>query len=76
MKKELNSHIESVSDFEQKPLQVSRRRFLTGAGAVLSVPLLAGFWPKSALAEAISKALPQFTALRQAQTGILSLIHI
>lgn len=33
MKKELNSHIESVSDFEQKPLQVSRRRFLTGAGA-------------------------------------------
>lgn len=29
MKKNLNSHVENVSDFEQKPLQVSRRRFLT-----------------------------------------------
>ena len=44
MKKNLNSHVENVSDFEQQPLQVSRRRFLTGAGAVLSVPLLAGLW--------------------------------
>ncbi len=75
MKKNLNSHVENVSDFEQKPLQVSRRRFLTGAGAVLSVPLLAGLWPKSALAQAISQALPQFTALRQAQTGILTAAH-
>ncbi len=75
MKKNLNSHVENVNDFEQKPLQVSRRRFLTGAGAVLSVPLLAGLWPKSALAQAISQALPQFTALRQAQTGILTAAH-
>lgn len=56
-------------------LQVSRRRFLTGAGALMSVPLLSGLWPKSALAQAISQALPQFLALRQAQHGVLTGAH-
>ncbi|NDJ58030.1 trimethylamine-N-oxide reductase TorA [Enterobacteriaceae bacterium 4M9] len=56
-------------------LQVSRRRFLTGAAALMSVPVLSGLWPKSALAQAISQALPQFVALRQAQQGILTGAH-
>ncbi|MBK4713775.1 trimethylamine-N-oxide reductase TorA [Enterobacterales bacterium BIT-L3] len=56
-------------------IPLSRRRFLTGAAALMSVPLLCGLWPKSALAQAISQALPQFVALRQAQQGILTGAH-
>lgn len=56
-----------MSKYQQQPLAMSRRRFLTGASALAAVPLFAGLWPKSALAEAISQALPQFVALRQAQ---------
>lgn len=51
----------------QQPLTMSRRRFLTGAAALAAAPLLAGLWPKAALAQAISEALPQFIVLRQAQ---------
>ena len=40
---------------------------LTGAAALAAAPLLAGLWPKAALAQAISEALPQFIVLRQAQ---------
>ncbi|MBK5145263.1 trimethylamine-N-oxide reductase TorA [Budviciaceae bacterium BWR-B9] len=61
--------------FEQQPLKLSRRRFLLGTSAMAAVPLLSGLWPKSALAEAISQALPQFVALRQAQKGILTAAH-
>lgn len=38
-------------------------------------PLLTGLWPKSALAQAISQTLPQFTALQPAQKGILTGAH-
>lgn len=55
--------------------RISRRRFLTGAAALASLPLLSGIWPKTALAEAITQALPQFSALRQAQKGILTGAH-
>jgi Anaerobic dehydrogenases, typically selenocysteine-containing len=54
---------------------MSRRRFLTGAAALATAPLLAGLWPKAALAQAISEALPQFIVLRQAQKGILTGAH-
>lgn len=54
---------------------ISRRRFLTGAVALASLPLLSAIWPRTALAQAISEALPQFTALRQAQQGILTGAH-
>ncbi|MDF7680381.1 trimethylamine-N-oxide reductase TorA [Enterobacteriaceae bacterium ESL0689] len=60
---------------QQPAMSLTRRRFLLGAGALATVPLLAGLWPKSALAQAISQALPQFTALRQAQKGILTGAH-
>lgn len=59
----------------QQPLTMSRRRFLTGAAALAAAPLLAGLWPKAALAQAISEALPQFIVLRQAQKGILTGAH-
>ncbi|QHA88787.1 trimethylamine-N-oxide reductase TorA [Serratia rhizosphaerae] len=64
-----------MSKYLQQPLTLSRRRFLTGVTALAAAPLLAGLWPKSALAQAISQALPQFTALRQAQKGILTGAH-
>ncbi len=67
--------IDELSVFEQQPLKLSRRRFLLGTSAMAAVPLLSGLWPKSALAEAISQALPQFVALRQAQKGILTAAH-
>lgn len=57
------------------PLRVSRRHFLAGGAALLGAPLLAGLWPKSALAQAISLALPQFTALQPAQKGPLTGAH-
>jgi trimethylamine-N-oxide reductase (cytochrome c) len=60
---------------QPQELQLSRRRFLMGSGALMALPLLGGLWPKSALAEAISQALPQFLALRQAQQGILTGAH-
>ncbi len=60
---------------QHEAMQVTRRRFLTGAAALGGVSLLGGLWPRSALAEAVSQALPQFTALRQAQKGILTGAH-
>lgn len=63
------------AEHQQPGMSLTRRRFLTGAGALLSVPLVSGLWPKSALAKAISEALPQFVALRRAQKGILTGAH-
>ena len=56
-------------------MNLTRRRFLAGASALMAAPLLAGLWPRSALAEAISQAMPQFIALRQAESGILTGAH-
>ncbi|VEJ56582.1 trimethylamine-N-oxide reductase TorA [Pragia fontium] len=67
--------VDTFAAFEQQPLKLSRRRFLLGTSAMAALPLLSGLWPKSALAEAISQALPQFIALRQAQKGILTAAH-
>ncbi len=66
-----------MADGSQQPaMQLTRRRFVTGAGALLAAAALpGGLWPKSALAQAISEALPQFVALRQAQKGILTGAH-
>ncbi|HFR4112404.1 TPA: trimethylamine-N-oxide reductase TorA [Yersinia enterocolitica] len=64
-----------MTKYEQQPLQMSRRRFLLGTSALAALPLIGGLWPKSALAQAISQALPQFLALRQAQKGILTGAH-
>ncbi|WP_421804494.1 trimethylamine-N-oxide reductase TorA [Jejubacter calystegiae] len=60
---------------QPEAMQITRRRFLTGAAALGGVSLLGSLWPRSALAEAISQALPQFVALRQAQKGILTGAH-
>lgn len=73
MKKNNETRMAAVN--EQSALNVTRRRFLAGAGALLAAPVLAGLWPRSALAEAISQALPQFVALRQAESGILTGAH-
>ncbi len=59
----------------RQAMQISRRRFLSAAAALGGVSLLGGLWPRSALAEAVSQALPQFVALRQAQKGILTGAH-
>ncbi|WP_435926860.1 trimethylamine-N-oxide reductase TorA [Dryocola sp. BD613] len=56
-------------------MQIGRRRFLIGTAALGGVSLLGGLWPRSVLAEAVSQALPQFVALRQAQKGILTGAH-
>lgn len=56
-----------MTKYQQQPLTMSRRRFLLGTSALAVLPMVGGLWPKSALAEAISQALPQFLALRQAQ---------
>ena len=62
-----------MADQSQEPgMNLTRRRFLAGASALMAAPLLAGLWPRSALAEAISQAMPQFIALRQAESGILT----
>jgi len=53
----------------------SRRRFLQASGGLLAASALQASFSKSALAQAISKALPQFTALRPAQKGILTAAH-
>ncbi|TCV93046.1 trimethylamine-N-oxide reductase TorA [Biostraticola tofi] len=55
--------------------KLSRRRFLSASGAIAAAFFTAGLWPKSALAEAIAKALPEFTALRAAREGVLSAAH-
>ncbi|KFD21341.1 trimethylamine-N-oxide reductase [Yokenella regensburgei ATCC 49455] len=73
MKKNNETRMAAVN--EQSAMNVTRRRFLAGAGALLAAPVLAGLWPRSALAEAISQALPQFVALRQAESGILTGAH-
>ncbi len=59
----------------QSAISMSRRRFLTGTAALAGMSLMSGLWPKSVLAQAIGEALPQFTALRQAQRGILTGAH-
>lgn len=64
-----------MTKYQQQPLTMSRRRFLLGTSALAVLPMVGGLWPKSALAEAISQALPQFLALRQAQKGILTGAH-
>ncbi|MGG8204427.1 trimethylamine-N-oxide reductase TorA [Klebsiella aerogenes] len=65
-----------MADQSQEPgMNLTRRRFLAGASALMAAPLLAGLWPRSALAEAISQAMPQFIALRQAESGILTGAH-
>ncbi len=46
-----------------------------GLGACAALPLLAGVFPKSALAQAISTALEQFPTLVPAQKGILTGAH-
>ncbi|MEQ4531805.1 MAG: hypothetical protein ABN478_10985, partial [Mixta sp.] len=53
----------------------SRRRFLQASGGLLAASALQASFSKSALAQAISQALPQFTALRPAQKGILTAAH-
>ncbi len=67
--------MKNKSSMSDTPLRISRRRFLSSAAALTSMPLLSGLWPKSALAQAIGQALPQFSALRQAQQGILTGAH-
>lgn len=66
---------QQITDNSQPTVSLSRRHFLAGAGALMAVPLLGGLWQKSALAQAISLALPQFTALRPATRGILTGAH-
>ncbi len=54
---------------------LSRRRFLQASSALLGISALDLFYSKSVLAQAIATALPQFTALRPAQKGILTSAH-
>lgn len=54
---------------------LSRRRFLLAGGGLAASTLLSGLWSKNVLAQAISEALPQFSALRNAQKGILTAAH-
>ncbi|MCR1568459.1 trimethylamine-N-oxide reductase TorA [Mixta sp.] len=53
----------------------SRRRFLQAGGGLMAASALHFGYSKSALAQAIGKALPQFTALRPAQKGVLTAAH-
>ncbi len=71
----MKKHNPDMADASQPVMQVSRRRFLAGASALMAGSFLSGMWPKSAMAQAISEALPQFIALRQAQKGILTGAH-
>lgn len=72
----LKKQLQFDSEFNpQPPLTLTRRRFLTGALALAGAPILAGMWPRQALAEAISQALTQFNALRPARKGILTAAH-
>lgn len=64
-----------MKNSSKQALELSRRRFLLGTGAVGATALLSGLWSKSVLAQAISQALPQFTVLRAAQKGILTGAH-
>ncbi|WP_114191904.1 trimethylamine-N-oxide reductase TorA [Edaphovirga cremea] len=64
-----------MKNSSKQALELSRRRFLLGTGAVGATALLSGLWSKSVLAQAISQALPQFTVLRPAQKGILTGAH-
>lgn len=60
---------------DRRPTDVSRRHWLTVGGTLLAGAWCGGLWPKNALAQAISQAMPQFTALRQARRGILNAAH-
>ncbi|MCZ4677023.1 trimethylamine-N-oxide reductase TorA [Citrobacter sedlakii] len=55
--------------------EITRRHFLSCSGAFLILPVISGIWHKSAIAAAVSEALPQFTALRSATNGILTGAH-
>ncbi|QKJ87825.1 Trimethylamine N-oxide reductase I catalytic subunit [Paramixta manurensis] len=57
------------------PTNLPRRRFLQAGGALFALGALNTLYSKSALAKAISQALPQFEALRPAQKGILTSAH-
>ncbi|WP_290434198.1 twin-arginine translocation signal domain-containing protein, partial [Aeromonas caviae] len=49
--------------FNDQQTNLSRRTLLKGLGACATLPLLAGLFPKSALAKAVSTALEQFPTL-------------
>jgi len=61
--------------FNDQQTNLSRRSLLKGLGACAALPLLAGLFPKHALAQAISTALEQFPTLVPAQKGILTGAH-
>ncbi len=61
--------------FNDQQTNLSRRTLLKGLGACAALPLLAGLFPKSALAKAVSTALEQFPTLVPAQKGILTGAH-
>lgn len=54
---------------------LSRRRFLQAGSALLAVSTLDLFYARSALAQAVSQAMPLFSALRPARRGILTAAH-
>uniref|UniRef100_UPI0025B71D69 twin-arginine translocation signal domain-containing protein n=1 Tax=Aeromonas caviae TaxID=648 RepID=UPI0025B71D69 len=61
--------------FNDQQTNLSRRTLLKGLGACAALPLLAGIFPKSALAKAVSTALEQLPTLLPAQKGILNRCH-
>lgn len=54
---------------------LSRRRLLQAGGALMAVGTLDLLYSKSAVAVAVSEAMPLFTALRPARKGILTATH-
>ncbi|MFU9137669.1 trimethylamine-N-oxide reductase TorA [Erwinia tasmaniensis] len=54
---------------------LSRRRFLQAGGALLAASSLDLLYMKSAVAQAVSQAMPLFSALRPASKGILTAAH-
>ncbi|MDN8542762.1 trimethylamine-N-oxide reductase TorA [Erwinia sp. BC051422] len=54
---------------------LSRRHFLAAGGTLLAAGSLDLLYARSALAQAISQAMPLFTALRPARKGILTAAH-
>lgn len=51
---------------------LTRRRFLTAGSALLAAGSLSLMYKKSALAQAVSEAMPLFSTLRPARKGILT----
>ncbi|SUB69553.1 Uncharacterised protein [Pluralibacter gergoviae] len=42
------NNVDVMADRRQEPgMNLTRRRFLAGASALMTVPLLAGIWPRS-----------------------------